>query len=353
MIGKIKRGKSFKGVCDYVLRGDKDVPPKIIGGNMAGSTPAELAAEFEMMAARNGRVQVPVKHFALAFSPEDGELTDKAKANVAAEYMERMGYGNSQYVVVGHDRSDHNHKHDHLHIVANAVAVDSKWVNDRLDFKQSKKVCRALETQFGLTPVTSAKDKNRDKSASAVRDRRVNRLVTSGVPLSQIELDRQKIQAKIDIAAPGAKTMSEFCARLQTLDIQPIPRITRTGQVQGVSYKCGEVVVRGSDLDDASFPSLQSARGIGYEELRDLPSLRLVAKGGQLETNKDWTDRLPEIEAEIATQTIIPANQSENIIFIDMDWAQAQAEGWALAAQEPELELELELEPEPSSDWGR
>ena len=338
MIGKIRRGTSFNGACKYILKENKQVAPKIIGGNMEGTTHEELTAEFETVAAFNSRVKTPVKHFALAFSPEDGKLTDDAKISIAIEYLEKMGYANSQYVIVAHDRSDHNHKHDHIHIVANAVGMDAKWVNDRLDFKESKKVCRELEQQFKLTPVTS--EKNQSKSASAERDRRVNRLVASGIPLSQIDLDRQKIQNKIDIATPGCENIPQFYGRLQSLGVEPISKITRTGKVQGVSYKQGNVICRGSDLNSASFPALQSAHGIGYDERRDLPSLKVIAKGGQLEADRNWLDRLPEIQADLDDPlNVIPIEPKDIDFIIDIDEAQA----WALADRELERDY----------DWGR
>ena len=177
----------------------------------------------------------------------------------------------------------------------------------------------------GFIQKTPTWDKKRDKLASTHHDRRVDRLVTSGITLSAIELDRQKIQTKIDVAATGAGNIPQFCARLQSLGVEPIPRITRTGRVQGLSYKQGDVVCRGSDLNSASFPALQSARGIGYDEGRDLSNLKKVAKGGVLMADKDWLDRLPEIKAKIDGQIIIPI-MPEKEISINIAQAQREAE---------------------------
>lgn len=109
--------------------------------------------------------------------------------------------------------------------------------------------------------------------------------------------------------------------------------------------------MRGSDLDSASFPSLQSARGIVFDERLDLASLKLVAKGGQLMPDQNWLDRLPEIEAEIATQVITLMNQSGDVsipmqmsgdVSINMADAQseyeAQSEAEELAAREIDRE---------------
>jgi len=137
MIGKIKRGKDFVGVCNYVLHEEKVVSPKIIGGNMANRSPIGLAREFRTISSSNSRVKIPVKHFSISFAPQDGRLDSDTKSKIAKEYINRMGYGNNQYLVVNHDRTDHNHNHDHIHIVANAVDLDGKWVNDRMNWKDS------------------------------------------------------------------------------------------------------------------------------------------------------------------------------------------------------------------------
>lgn len=307
MIGKIKRGKSFAGVCNYVLKQDKEVSSKIISGNMSGKTPTELAHEFELFASLNSRVRVPVKHFSLSFAEQDGIVSDDVKSLLAMDYMDRMGYGDSQYIVVSHSRSDHDHTHDHIHIVANAVAMDGKWVNDRLDWKRSQNVLRELERAYNLTSVVSSWDKKRDRNQATRRDRRVERLIASGVQPSEIDRTRADIQSKIDLAAPGAVSMTQFCKRLRNLNVETIPKITRTGKVQGISYRSGDLVVRGSDLKNASFPALQSLRGISYEPTRDLSNLQTVCEPTSQLVKKDLpptfnvkvqVDVIPRIENE-------------------------------------------------------
>jgi Relaxase/Mobilisation nuclease domain len=217
---------------------------------------------------------------------------------LAIDYMEKMGYGDSQYVVVSHDRTDHDHAHDHIHIVANAVAVSGVWVDDWLNWKQSQTVLRELEREHNLTPVISSWDKQRDKSAATRHDRRVDRSCASGMQPSEIDRTHAEIQSLIDLAATGATSITQFCARLQVLAIDPIAKITRTGKVQGISYRSGDVVVRGSDLKSASFPALQQ-RGIGFDPARDLANLRSAIKGVRLEADREWLEnRIVTTEAE-------------------------------------------------------
>jgi Relaxase/Mobilisation nuclease domain len=292
MIGKIKRGSSFRKICEYLLNPDKADQPEIISGNLSSSTPESLAAEFAIFAALNERVKMTVKHFSLSFAPEDGVVSNDVKRTLAADYIDRMGYGDCQYLVVSHSRSDHDHDHDHIHIVANAVAMDGKWVNDWMNWKQSQAILRDLEREYELTPVTSSWDKARDISMATRADRRVERQLANGMELDEIDRTHGTIQDKINLAA-SAPTISQFCMRLQALEVETIPRITRTGKVQGFSYKLGDVVTRGSDLDNASFPTLQSMRGIDYDPDRDLTNLRKLGRREKLEVHPD---ELREVE---------------------------------------------------------
>lgn len=313
MIGKIKRGKAFGRVCDYVLKQDKKVPGRIIGGNMVGQTAPELTREFELIASLNSKVKMPVKHFSLSFAEQDGIVSDDAKSLLAMDYMEKMGYGDSQYVIVSHDRTDHDHAHDHIHIVANTVTVSGVWVDDWLNWKRSQTVLRTLELEHNLTPVISSWDKQRDKLAATRHDRRVEKLIANGVQPDEIERTRAEIQSKIELAATGATSMTQFCARLQLLEIDPIPKITRTGKVQGISYRSGDLVVRGSDLDSGSFPALQQ-RGIKFNPGRDLASLRSALKGERLEVDRDWViPSTPIVEQKSESE------QFDNIAFSDDD----------------------------------
>ncbi len=64
---KIKRGKQFAGVVLYSLKSGSHhkITPYIIGGNMTGSTAAELISEFEGTRLLRPGVAKPVWHNSL------------------------------------------------------------------------------------------------------------------------------------------------------------------------------------------------------------------------------------------------------------------------------------------------
>jgi hypothetical protein len=95
MIGKITKGNGFAGVCSYLL--DKD-EARLIGGNMASTTPRQLAAEFRVFSQKNIRVQLPVEHISLSPSPGDRELDDSEWQAIAIDLLDGLGMNTHQYI---------------------------------------------------------------------------------------------------------------------------------------------------------------------------------------------------------------------------------------------------------------
>lgn len=99
----------------------------------------------------------PVYHISLNFSIEDkAHLSDGLMAEIAREYMQRMGIVNTQYIVCRHTDT----AHPHLHIVANRVDNDGRTISDSNDSRRSTKICRELTQEYGLH-IANGKEKVR------------------------------------------------------------------------------------------------------------------------------------------------------------------------------------------------
>ena len=68
MIGKLTKGKGFRGLAEYLLR---DGRGQIVAGPMAGRTPRELAREFGILRHLNPKLGKAVAHFSLSPAPDD------------------------------------------------------------------------------------------------------------------------------------------------------------------------------------------------------------------------------------------------------------------------------------------
>ena len=105
-------------------------------------------------------VQKPVCHTILSFSASDAErLTDDVMVKIANEYLEKMGYGNTQSLIVRHS----DRQHPHLHICINRIGNDGKTISDRNEKYRSTKICRELTERYGLTLGEGKKAVNRHR----------------------------------------------------------------------------------------------------------------------------------------------------------------------------------------------
>lgn len=108
---KIKRGKQFAGVILYSLKSGSHhkISPYVIGGNMTGSTAAELINEFEGIRLLRPDVAKPVWHNSLRL-PKGECLSTKQWAAFADDYMARMGFTDTHLrCYIMHDDSDGQH----------------------------------------------------------------------------------------------------------------------------------------------------------------------------------------------------------------------------------------------------
>ena len=148
MIAKIIKGADFGGVINYMLS-KEERKVKVLASNNIGFTDQNLCAhEFALQASMHPNVHKPVCHTILSFSANDAEqLTDDVMVKIANEYLAKMGYGDTQSLIVRHS----DRQHPHLHICINRIGNDGKTISDRNEKYRSTKVCRELTERYGLT----------------------------------------------------------------------------------------------------------------------------------------------------------------------------------------------------------
>ena len=75
-------------------------------------------------------------------------LTDQQLADIAKEYMRKLGYGEQPYLVYKHTDIDRHH----IHIVGLRVDENGRPLNDRFEHRRSKHITRELEKKYNLHP---------------------------------------------------------------------------------------------------------------------------------------------------------------------------------------------------------
>lgn len=148
VIAKFLRTASFASATRYVLDQDPDLHhagARALDTNMAGQTPDDFTAELEAARSGNQKTKKVVAHVVLRLAPGDRQLSDRQWTQIAGEYMGKMGFTDTPYLVVKHPFPA-----QHVHIVASRIRYDGSRVNDSHDHPRSRTVVRALERQHHL-----------------------------------------------------------------------------------------------------------------------------------------------------------------------------------------------------------
>ena len=146
---KVSRGRGFRGALNYAFERDsKDVEPgRLLGGNMDGNTPSELASEFAIARQVRPDIKKPVWHNSLRL-PAGEKLSDEQWVKVADDYMHRMGFSElHQRAYIQHDDANGQH----IHIIASRIGLDGQLYLGKNENLISTRIIQQLERDHNLT----------------------------------------------------------------------------------------------------------------------------------------------------------------------------------------------------------
>jgi hypothetical protein len=244
MIGKVcKRGSDVRRLLGYLFRegqaGERGLSaphtaPRLVAAwdGVDGLEPASserggrklhrlaetltaplLAAGLERGEWKGAR---PVYHLAIAAAKEDPVLTDAQWADIAAEFLHRIGLaprgddGAVRWVAI-------RHADDHVHVVATLARQDGRRVWPRNDFYRAREASLAVEVQYGLRPTSPAdrtgarettRGEHRRHAAEQQRRREAGRPPPSGP-------DREVLRRRVRAAAGASSDLPGFLERLR------------------------------------------------------------------------------------------------------------------------------------------
>lgn len=163
MIAKIGKGSNLYGALAYNLRKVEKEQGKILFTNKIMETPdgnysvSQLVKSFELHLIANRNTEKHTLHVSLNPDPRDIVSDDKFQ-QLAQDYMIQMGYREQPFVVFKHTDIDRTH----IHIVSVCVGEEGKKISDRFEKRRSMKVCRDLETKYGLISAVEKKGQKKD-----------------------------------------------------------------------------------------------------------------------------------------------------------------------------------------------
>ena len=258
MMCDIKKRASFARLVNYANNPKKArlIDSKDVRLDSNATIAASMQGQADDKPGR--RLTNPVYHISLNFAREDGaRLSDELMAEIAREYMRRMGITNTQYIVCRHTDT----AHPHLHIVANRVDNDGRTISDSNDSRRSVDICRVLTNEYGLH-IANGKEKVR-------RER-----------LRGKDRVRYRIYDAVRAALATCRSWSELDKSLNRQGIQIRFRYdTSRGRIIGISFTADDCTFSGSKIDRTmSYYALDRRLG-GH--LRDANELRVSADSEQ------------------------------------------------------------------------
>jgi hypothetical protein len=227
MVAKIVKGKSFKGVVNYVL--DKAKQTELIAANGVRLKSREsIIRSFIAQTELNPKVSKTVGHISLDFSAQDRDkLTNAKMAQIAKEYMLKMGITNTQYIIGRH----YDKEHPHIHIVFNRVNNEGKTISDKNDRYRSEKICKELTEKHGLY---FAQGKENVKTHR----------------LKEPDKTKYEIYDALKATVPKCRNWNELKKELQKQDITTTFKCKgNTDEVQGIRFEKNGYTFNGSKID--------------------------------------------------------------------------------------------------------
>ena len=262
-------GRGFGGTVRYDLdvdgRNDKETEilhaegvDVILGldGRLHGD-PDRIAQAFRIQADMNPRVQQCVKHMYISYLPHDivamvnntvfekdavysvqdaidkfgqekvNSIVNEAMVNDWQTVLSRLGYKNSQYLIVRHSEKNNPHSHCILNMVDN----DGNRLKDHKDIKRGIEICRDLTISKGycwgnhksISTCKSERPRERERQ-SMCKD--IYRITKGGTDAWTLKYDAAKVGITV---------------RYRT-DLN-------TGQIKGLSFERNGIRFQGGKLD--------------------------------------------------------------------------------------------------------
>lgn len=158
MVAKITTGNNLYGALAYNQEKVDKEKGKVLATHIVRE-PADgifnvagTAEDLQRWMPSHFRCEKPVIHISLNPDMKDN-LTDEQLSEVAAKYMDGMGWGGQPYIVFKHSDIER----EHIHIVSVQVEPDGKKINDKLRNERSVAITESLEKEYGLHPAKGQK----------------------------------------------------------------------------------------------------------------------------------------------------------------------------------------------------
>ena len=239
--GKDPDGTLHKLLCvsgvtfDYDNNGNLTINPKKVGWDFRQQTLGYTPDT------KNYRpITKPVYHWILSWKEGERKIPPEEMLEVAKEFLRRIGFTNTQYVISAHYDRDNQH----LHIVANIVNNEGKRIVTQGLIDKAHEVAAAITKERGYAWAEPARKETVESAHK---------------PHEKV---RYIIEPIIFGALRTSLTEDELVSKLKESRINTIIRHAEDGKRGGISFACRyrgvEHTFRGSSVDrELSYGSIQ------------------------------------------------------------------------------------------------
>ena len=277
MIAKIHTGNNFGGLVNYANDIVKKDTVVVASFGVSLASNATITASFKAQAKARPGVKNFVGHISLSFSPSDKDkVNNDLMAQIAREYMRRMGIVKTQFVVFRHQ----DQPHPHVHIVYNRINNEGDAITGDCNFRKSATITKALTREYGLTFGKGKKNVRRER-------------------LKGKDVIKYRIYDNVNASLKGCSSWQDLRKALSPKGISLDFVRDSNGSVRGVTFTDNEsnVTFAGGKIDNSlSFDSinqlLENANGLGaaVAEMLLQPHVVPSSGGGGGSSSKDDDD---------------------------------------------------------------
>ncbi|WP_051501498.1 relaxase/mobilization nuclease domain-containing protein [Nesterenkonia sp. AN1] len=181
-----------------------------------------------------GKKDAHVWHASLSLKADEGELTREKWAEVAYDFVERMGFidpdgvKTSRWAAIHHGASKNGN--DHIHIAVQLVREDGTKADVRHDFKRAQRVSNEIEKKHGLTVLASREHEygiSGDKPAELARAQHRDSGMT----------ERAELRRRARACLATASSQGEYIAHLRDVGLHVQPRFAKNDLNTIVGYR--------------------------------------------------------------------------------------------------------------------
>lgn len=261
MKAKVNRGNGFRGLLDYALGESKN--HEIVGGNLAGQTARELAAEFKVSRQLRPEAKNPVVQFSLSLPPGEDVTPEKWRA-ITDDFVSMMQLDGHQFVAIKHNDTEHRH----VHLIASRIALDGSLWHGQWEAFRAIEATQKLELMHGLTITPGLDSVDAEQHKAKLKKPELERALRTGeAPV------RQLLQNIIDDAVQGDPSVTAFVERLEAAGVTVKPNVASTGKLNGFGFSINGIPFKGSDLGKKyGWKGLQQ-QGVTYDQDKECGEL--------------------------------------------------------------------------------